>query len=93
MINITEKKLRAAIQIELAAIGIYNEKLEDNLVYNIKALSIPVVIGSAKLCSHKCDDDKLPYLKYMDFVKSENAKGNVQKQCNNCKRWFFPSEF
>ncbi len=46
MIQITEQKLKAAIQIALGSEGIYTDKLQDVLIHDIKALSIPVVIES-----------------------------------------------
>lgn len=45
MINITEEKLRIAIQMCLSNNGIYTEKREANLVHDIKALGIADVSG------------------------------------------------
>lgn len=59
MINITEKKLRAAIQIILGSEGMHTGKLEEDLVYGIKALSICEVIRqSEQLCQYKTCNEK-----------------------------------
>ncbi len=44
--NITEDKLKAAIQIALGGNGIYTHELESELVHHIKALSIDGVSKS-----------------------------------------------
>ena len=49
MIYITEKKLRAAIQICLSGDGIYTEEREENLVHDIKALATPDEAQSEQL--------------------------------------------
>lgn len=44
--SITDEKLKAAIQIALGTHGLYTEKIESDLIYHIKALSIPIVVKS-----------------------------------------------
>ncbi len=51
--NITEDKLKAAIQIALGMRGIYTEEIESALVHHVKALSITdVVVSETELCEH-----------------------------------------
>ncbi len=51
--NITEDKLKAAIQIALGMRGIYTEEIESALVHHVKALSITdVVVSEAELCEN-----------------------------------------
>ena len=45
MIQITEDKLKAAIQIALGSKGVYTHELETIIIHDVKALSIPVVIN------------------------------------------------
>lgn len=44
--NITDEKLKSAIQIALGSHGIYTEKIERDLIHHIKALSTPIVFSS-----------------------------------------------
>lgn len=46
--NITEDKLKAAIQIALGMRGIYTEEIESALVHHVKALSIDIVSNTFK---------------------------------------------
>jgi len=43
MIHITEKKLKAAIQIALGGNRAYTNKIEADLIYHIIALSLPYI--------------------------------------------------
>lgn len=52
MINITEEKLKAALQIGLGSKGVYTDILENELIHHIKALAIPVV-RDCSTCKHK----------------------------------------
>ena len=44
--NITDEKLKGAIQIALGTHGIYTEKIESDLIHHIKALTINGVVKS-----------------------------------------------
>ena len=68
-------------------------KESDWIVEQSKTNGYAAVGGSDKVCSHKGYKVKIPYLKWIEFAEKETAKGNIQKQCKNCLRWFFPSEF
>jgi hypothetical protein len=48
MIQITEEKLRAAIQIALVGECENADRTEAKLLHDIKALSIPVVVGQSE---------------------------------------------
>ena len=58
-----------------------------------EALNMRGVVRSDKVCSHKGDKVKMPYLEWIEFAESETAKGNKQIECMTCLRWFWPSEF
>jgi len=57
-----------------------------------KQLLIQRVVSSAVECRHNSQQEKLNYLKWVEFAESEVAKGNKQTQCSKCKKWYFPSE-
>ena len=51
------------------------------------------VVRSDKVCSHKGDYVMRSYLEFMEFIKNETANGRFQKQCPDCQKYYFPSEY
>lgn len=41
--------------------------------------------------SHKAQD--LPYLAWQAYAKERQRKGDKQKECKVCGRWYFNDEF
>lgn len=36
---------------------------------------------------------ELPYLKWFEWAENKYRKGEMQKQCPKCKRWYFKEEY
>lgn len=66
--NITEDKLKGAIQIALGTLGLYTEEAETLLIHHIKALTIPVV---SKLFICGCGNPKVEH-------NCQNCKGEIK---------------
>jgi hypothetical protein len=48
--------------------------------------------GINEMCkSHK--PKRLSYVQRFNWADAQARNGFLQKQCPNCKRWFFPSEY
>jgi hypothetical protein len=45
-----------------------------------------------KCNEHQKDAERLPYLDWHDKAHKTFRKGQRQRQCNECERWFFPWE-
>ena len=84
MINITEKKLSAAIQIILGSEGIHTSKLEEDLVYGIKALSICEVSKSFLYKDEKLIENMCFSFRH-DFGLMDSQKQNELRI--ECKEW------
>ena len=75
--NITEDKLKAAIQIALGTLDLYTEEAETLLIHNIKALTIPVLSQRSKLFADQ--DSK-------EFVLWQRDR-QIHRESNDCYKW------
>jgi hypothetical protein len=76
--NITEDKLKAAIQIALGMRGLYTEEAESALIHHIKALTIPDVVATLP-------QDPIVLARYMHDAYEMLAKNNDWNTQENCK--------
>lgn len=74
--NITDEKLKGAIQIALGTHGIYTEKIESDLIHHIKALTINGVVKS------------LPTIKERDSELSEMLENYYEDEETEFKKEF-----
>lgn len=68
---------------------------EDNHIINcIKQINSRQLLKISKrlICHHKPMSKKLGYIAWHNWAEQKILKGHVQKQCANCKLWFFKCE-
>ena len=78
--NITEDKLKTAIQIALGMRGIYTKEAETLLIHHIKALTIPDVVSSYVFAHTSGDGDYGNEFVLHNLYKNKKDAANAVKE-------------